>query len=202
MTCAQSSWGGTYGTEHFFPPLRSKLVLKTYPDKKQVLQRGTTEVRGTLEAECMHGRGKYVPHPPWGPTWQSMYHTRASPLWAPQESPTAARPMCLRYRNKHGAKSGPKGSTTGCTAPCPWLSHTEGVPQPLLLCPHFTSPRVLVEWDASWPFCQVSHTTVRSHMPSLLNCALRWPTCLLTSLQLTKDCHSLRRELGNPMVPF
>lgn len=36
-------------------------MLKTYPDKKQVLERGTTEVRGTLEAECMHRRGKCVP---------------------------------------------------------------------------------------------------------------------------------------------
>lgn len=63
--------------------------------------------------------------------------------------------------------------------------------------------RVLVERDAPCPLCQVSPMTGTSHVPSLLNHALRWPTCLLTNPQLTKAATaSVRRELGNPVVPF
>lgn len=129
----------------FLSSLEKKISAENLSRQKAGFGKGDYRGPGDFRSR-MHAQEREVcPHPLWGPTWQSMYHTRESPLWAPQESPTAACPMCPRYRNKHGTKSGPKGSTTGCTAPCPWLSHPEGVPQPLLLCPHFTSP--LVRWN-------------------------------------------------------
>lgn len=44
--------------ENFSLPLRRKLVLKTYIDKKQVWERETIEIQGTLKIYYRHGKGK------------------------------------------------------------------------------------------------------------------------------------------------